>query len=138
MAEHDYPSWEWLVESWGYQIDFQEVIGSYQGDFVFGLRDGDRYGFVVIGYGSCSGCDALEAAVYSERWSVPAGAEWLEFPEVKYLSDQMKASVRWSESLEARSLDIQKQIVDGTDYWRRDIEVCSALRKLTQQEARRD
>jgi hypothetical protein len=36
-------------------------VGDYQGDFLYLLRNGDRFGYVCVGYGSCSGCDALEA-----------------------------------------------------------------------------
>ncbi len=37
-----------------------ETVGDYQGDY-FGLVEGPdgRIGFAKIGYGSCSGCDAL-------------------------------------------------------------------------------
>lgn len=43
-------------------------LGYYQGDYValvtedIGYGSGDRWGFLVIGYGSCSGCDELDAA----------------------------------------------------------------------------
>lgn len=36
-------------------------IGHRQGDTYLLLRTSNGYGFVVIGYGSCSGCDALRA-----------------------------------------------------------------------------
>jgi hypothetical protein len=51
-----------LLEKRGHNILIWEDFGSYQGDYV-ALLDGSKgFGFVVIGYGSCSGCDALEAA----------------------------------------------------------------------------
>lgn len=33
----------------------------YQGDTFAVIRDGSRYGFLKFGWGSCSGCDALQA-----------------------------------------------------------------------------
>lgn len=42
-------------------------IGDYQGDFVYLLKNEDKFGFVVVGYGSCSGCDALENCSNQEQ-----------------------------------------------------------------------
>lgn len=45
------------------------VVGSWQGDYVYLLKNDDRYAFTVIGYGSCSGCDALEACSNDEEFN---------------------------------------------------------------------
>jgi len=37
------------------------TVGDWQGDYVYLLKNGDKYGFTVIGYGSCTGCDSLQA-----------------------------------------------------------------------------
>lgn len=37
------------------------VMGDWQGDYIYLLKKDDKYSAVVIGYGSCSGCDALQA-----------------------------------------------------------------------------
>ncbi len=51
------------------------VTGSYQGDLVFRVEDEDgRVGYLVWGYGSCSGCDELEAA-YGDEAAESAIAE---------------------------------------------------------------
>lgn len=42
-------------------------IGDWQGDEVYLLKNGDQYGFIVVGYGSCSGCDALQACENQEE-----------------------------------------------------------------------
>lgn len=42
-------------------------FGYYQGDYVAIVGSKERMGFVVIGYGSCSGCDALEACGYGDE-----------------------------------------------------------------------
>lgn len=64
------PSYSELVDSMEYEVLFHEDIGSYQGDYLYFLKDEDRssvlsddarYGLLVFGYGSCSGCDSLQA-----------------------------------------------------------------------------
>lgn len=50
-----------LLESLGYEILLQVDDVDYQGDSRVLFRDGNRYGLLVFGWGSCSGCDALQA-----------------------------------------------------------------------------
>lgn len=45
------------------------VIGDYQGDYVYLLKNEDRYAFTVVGYGSCSGCDALQSCENDEHFN---------------------------------------------------------------------
>jgi hypothetical protein len=57
------------------------TLGSYQGDYVYLLKNDDRYAFTVIGYGSCSGCDALEGCESDEEFnqlkeSITSGIVW--------------------------------------------------------------
>ena len=58
-------SYEMLVKSMGYDIDSQETFGSYQGDIIFVVWDRPNAlrGILICGYGSCSGCDAIEAII---------------------------------------------------------------------------
>lgn len=55
------PSYEEGLKSLGVEILEWVTFGTYQGDYAAILKEDDTLGFVVIGYGSCSGCDALEA-----------------------------------------------------------------------------
>jgi hypothetical protein len=59
----NYPCYEDAVEmAWGRAPDLWTVGGSYQGThYVLVIDDGKVY-YSGIGYGSCSGCDAMEAA----------------------------------------------------------------------------
>lgn len=82
-----YPSWYGIVGSWGYEVVDFSTFGSYQGDHAVLLSDGSRWGWLVIGYGSCSGCDALEAAT---DWSEPY---WND--DVRALADGTRESVHW-------------------------------------------
>lgn len=42
-------------------------IGDWQGDYVYLLKNGDKFGFTVVGYGSCSYCDALQSCDNQEE-----------------------------------------------------------------------
>lgn len=57
----DYWNYEELLASMGYEIVLQVDDKDYQGDSRVLYRDGDRYGLLIFGWGSCSGCDALYA-----------------------------------------------------------------------------
>ena len=67
-------TYEWYTPPMGYdqivalqgEIIKDWVIGSWQGDYVYLLKNSDLFSLVVIGYGSCSGCDALEACENDE------------------------------------------------------------------------
>jgi hypothetical protein len=51
-----YPEVEWF---------FNEQEGNYTGDwYMVGKDQAGRYYFFTMGYGSCSGCDWLESAIY--------------------------------------------------------------------------
>ena len=56
-APYDYDS---LLESIG-NIVVQVDDDDYQGDSRVLFRDGQRLGLLIFGWGSCSGCDALQA-----------------------------------------------------------------------------
>lgn len=57
----------------------------YQGDMRVLLRSDSAYGFVVIGFGSCSGCDALQACT--------------TFEDVDRLIDQIELDIHWFNTL---------------------------------------
>ena len=50
-----------LLESLGHEILVQIDDENYEGDSRLLLENGERYGILVFGWGSCSGCDALDA-----------------------------------------------------------------------------
>lgn len=57
----------------------------YQGSTYALIRSGDRYGYLQFGWGSCSGCDAAEAAESYSDW--------------KSLFESLRDGVRWFDSL---------------------------------------
>jgi hypothetical protein len=82
--------YEDLIERDGINIVLYETVGSSEGDYLVLVKKGRKYGFVSIGYGSCSGCDAYEAC-YSDA----------DFTE---LANDIIGEIRWFVSLkEAKS-----------------------------------
>lgn len=75
------PSYGELVDSMEFNELIDEHDDDYQGDSYYLLSDGDRFGILVFGWGSCSGCDALEGA--------ESKAEVIE------LRDDLVASIVW-------------------------------------------
>lgn len=93
-----------VIAALGYAV-LSESVGDdgYQGDIVVILRDGDRYGFVVDGYGSCSGCDALYAC--EDEASV-----------LEYMR-QADASIEWASSLPELHTTVEQRAHEGNRYW---------------------
>lgn len=58
--------------------------GTWQGDFYLLYRDGSRYGFLRLGYGSCTACDSLRACD--------------SYREIQEYADGVERSVKWFES----------------------------------------
>lgn len=76
-----------LVNSMEYEIVFDEHDNDYQGDSYYLLQDGERYGVLVFGWGSCSGCDALQACS--------------SHGEVVELRDNLHEGITWHDTKEA-------------------------------------
>lgn len=74
-----------LIDSFEHEVLLEKHDDDYQGDSRYILRDGARYGLLVFGWGSCSGCDALEACgniqqVIDLRDTLYNSIEWHESP----------------------------------------------------------
>lgn len=81
-------SYDELVTSRGAEIIAAESDDDYQGDTYYLLKDGDQFGYLVVGWGSCSGCDALEDA--QDR----------SFAEVQELRDSLINDILWGAAAE--------------------------------------
>lgn len=79
---NEYWSYDELVDSFEVEVVFDEHDNDYQGDSYYLLKDGDKYGILVFGWGSCSGCDALEAC-------------YGDLAEATRLRDSLWESVDW-------------------------------------------
>lgn len=89
-----------LIASFEYEVLGQLDTGSYQGDTQVLLRDGDRYGYLLFGWGSCSGCDAM--------------ADCRNVAQATELRDELVAGITWFDTaaellsfLENRDWDLQ-------------------------------
>lgn len=88
-----------LVESIG-NVVVQESDADYQGDTFVLFSDGHRFGFLVFGWGSCSGCDALEAcdspsAVEALRDDLAASVKWGTASEIAAYISSADERVEW-------------------------------------------
>jgi hypothetical protein len=92
----------------------EEYCGSYQGDIVFRVEDKGRIGYLVWGYGSCSGCDELEAAYGDEE------AE-------REIGQDMANAVFFGTVEEIRAHALTK---DGNQWYSYDSEVRETIEKL--------
>ena len=77
-----------IVQSFDVDIVLDTHDNDYQGDSYYILKDGDRYGLLIFGWGSCSGCDAYEAVYgYGDK---PRDREGLY-----QLRDELWKDVKW-------------------------------------------
>jgi len=53
--------YEDLIEATGCEVIDSLYMGSYQGDLLMIVSKNYRFGVLSTGYGSCAGCDALQA-----------------------------------------------------------------------------
>jgi hypothetical protein len=70
-----------LLESMGYEILLQIDDEDYQGDSRLLFKNGDQYGLLIFGWGSCSGCDALQACD--------------TFKEIEELREGLNNDIKW-------------------------------------------
>lgn len=105
--------YEDLLEAAGLVIEQCEYFGSYQDDAAAVVRDGVRKGISMWGYGSCSGCDALEAdAPFGDK--AKTAEAWAD---VNTLADGMVASVQWPRDGETFEEMAARLLRNETNEW---------------------
>lgn len=62
-----YGDYNVLLDSFEHEIVIQVDDIDYQGDSRVLFKDGDKFGILIFGWGSCSGCDALQACETDEE-----------------------------------------------------------------------
>lgn len=70
-----------LLLSLGFSILLQVDDDDYQGDSYLLLQVGPKFGILIFGWGSCSGCDALQGCN--------------SYEEVETLRQELFAKIRW-------------------------------------------
>lgn len=81
-------SYDDLIESMEVEVLIEKHDGSYQGDSFYLVQKGDEYGLLIFGWGSCSGCDALESCstyeqVVNLRNNMYEEIDWMPLDEFK-------------------------------------------------------
>jgi len=134
-----YGSYEAIIDSWGYEVKHCDMTGSYQGDYLASLYDDNekKWGFLVVGYGSCSGCDTLEAISPScWHYNHDTGKEEpcngrCDWSEVKKFSDELKQSVYWDYGPRLAEFLADEERQELQWYWH-DEEIRNVLLKFIQ------
>lgn len=70
-----------IIKSFGYNVLLQVDDNDYQGDTRVLFRDGRKLGILIFGWGSCSGCDALQACD--------------GINEIVELAEEMERNIKW-------------------------------------------
>ena len=84
------PTYATLIASMEVERLVEVSDDDYQGDTRLLLRQNGRYGYLCFGWGSCSGCDALEDAT---PWDSPYVND-----EVIHLRDNLWNQIVWHET----------------------------------------
>ena len=88
IYENDRFSWydyQPMLDEFG-EILIQVDEEAYQGDSFLIYKNDNKYGFLTFGWGSCSGCDALQACDTID--------------EVQELMDSLYNAIKWFDSLQ--------------------------------------
>ena len=67
------------------EVVFRTEFDDYQGDVIYLLKKEGQFGILVLGYGSCSCCDALQACDTAKEYAA--------------LFESLNSSIRWFKSL---------------------------------------
>lgn len=97
------PAYDEIVAAFGHEVLVTVADNDYQGDTRYLLRSGARYGHLNVGWGSCSGCDALQACSTLE--------------ELQKLADEIEQSIQWFESQEEACQWFETHDWKGDYYW---------------------
>jgi hypothetical protein len=96
-----------LIESFEMESLIQVDDDDYQGDSYVLFRNNDQFGILIFGWGSCSGCDALESI--TDHY--PSGKNKVEIvKDLNEFRDEMYSSITW------RSRDEMVEYVSTKDF----------------------
>lgn len=102
--KYAYVDYEQLVRSINTQIDWKILTtGEYQGDYFYFAKFNNKFYFVQICYGSCSGCDELLAREE-------------DIDQLSELRENIKHDIREFDSLEELKEWIEQSIQSWCDY----------------------
>lgn len=111
---YDQPGYQEMMTNSGYNVLAWETFGDYQGDYAAVLSNGMDYGFTVIGYGSCSGCDALEGCDTQEEYDT--------------LMESVRNNIFWGNQYDVRNKILNS--FDDNNWYRSDAGFNDSVMKL--------
>ena len=91
-----------IIQSFGHVIVRIDEDG-YEGDTFVLLGKDDRYGFLVFGWGSCSGCDALQGCN--------------SYDDIDALIAELENDINWFDTFEAAKDYINDDLVRRGSYY---------------------
>jgi hypothetical protein len=92
-----------IIRSFG-EVLVQVDDGDYSGDTRVFLRKNGRYGFLSYGWGSCTGCDALQSCG--------------SYQEIDELIDSLENNIKWFDTLaEAQAYVANDEERQGSYYY---------------------
>jgi hypothetical protein len=94
-----------MIESFGYENILQVDDDDYQGDSRVIFRDGIRFGYLNFGWGSCSGCDSLQACS--------------SYEELENLQRELHKSIKWYETVKDALYFFKNHDWEGDYAWSR-------------------
>lgn len=110
-----------IIKPWGLTVLHEWDQDDYQGSSVVIFQKGRRYGFLEYSWGSCSGCDSLEAACGDK------GA-------IAELSDSLKDSIKWFNNRESLVAHLDSYITkERADNFCCDRTKATALEEIAKQ-----
>lgn len=77
-------SYQKLIDAMDVTTIINTDLGSYSGDSLYLVKEGNRFGYLQFGWGSCSGCDALQAC--------------RNYKELDELRQSLYDSIKWFDS----------------------------------------
>ena len=95
-----------MLESIGFEIILQVDDEDCEGDSRLIFRDGERYGILIFGWGSCSGCDSLQSCTTMK--------------EVAELRDSLFYDIKWFSSKKECLVYFENHDWEGDFSWFND------------------
>lgn len=96
FEKEETPEYEEGLKKLGYKIIAFECFGDWQGDYFAVVEKDNKIGYVIIGYGSCSGCDSLMACNWPS-WISETNDEDFQYADkqIRELFSDIEKSIRW-------------------------------------------
>lgn len=93
---NDYVNYDQLIASFNFEVLLEESDNGYSGDTFILFKIDNYYGFLDFGWGSCSGCDALQGCGD-------------DINRIKELREKLFQKIIWKMSLEEMKIYVSNE-----------------------------